>query len=200
MAGRQTAILAVFVPFILIGVADGPRRGLRQAWPAALTAGLTFGICQFAVSNFGPYRLTDIGASLASAAAIVLLLRAWSPAGPARTDLGGGGPRPAIAGGAVHDPELERAGPTAAETPKTDSRRDVWLAYAPYVIVIAIFSLAQVGPIKDALAHGTWTFDWPGLDIRDETGEAVDTVYDAQLPRCHRHAAVHRRPPDHWSR
>src|SRR3989440_897889 len=46
MAGRQTSILAFFVPFILIFIADGVR-GLRQAWPAALTAGATFGISQF---------------------------------------------------------------------------------------------------------------------------------------------------------
>src|SRR5690242_6899391 len=41
MAGRQTSILAFFVPFILVFIADG-RRGLRQAWPAALTAGASF--------------------------------------------------------------------------------------------------------------------------------------------------------------
>src|SRR5439155_22199276 len=34
MTGRQTAILAFFIPFILLFIADG-RRGLRQAWPAA---------------------------------------------------------------------------------------------------------------------------------------------------------------------
>ena len=177
MAGRQVSFLALLVPFALVFLVDGPR-GLRETWPVALAGGAAFGVTQFAVSNFGPYRLTDIGASLVSAAAIVLLLRVWSPSGPARTDLGGGGPRPAMAGGAVHDQELERKVQRKSETPKKDSRRDVWLAYVPYVIVIAIFSLAQVGPIKDALAHGTWTFDWPGLDIRDENGEAVDTVYE----------------------
>ena len=44
MVGRQTPFLAVIVPFVLVFVTDG-RRGLRQAWPAALVAGVIFGIC-----------------------------------------------------------------------------------------------------------------------------------------------------------
>ena len=34
MVGRQTPILALFVPLILVGMVDG-MRGVRQAWPAA---------------------------------------------------------------------------------------------------------------------------------------------------------------------
>ena len=143
-------------------------RSGRWRWSAAPPSR----VAQFAVSNFGPYKLTDIGASLVSAAAIVLLLRVWTPA-RSRSAVSGNG-RPAIAGAAVSDKTHERA----IEKPAGDSRRDVWLAYVPYVFVIVIFSLAQVTVIKDALAHGTWTFDWPGLDIRDESGKGVDTVYE----------------------
>ena len=32
--------------------------------------------------------------------------------------------------------------------------------------------------VKEFLEQGTWTFPWPGLDIRDESGKAVDTVYE----------------------
>src|SRR3954467_8878496 len=49
MAGRQTSILAFLVPFLLVFLLDGVR-GLRQAWPAALTAGLTFSVSQFLFS------------------------------------------------------------------------------------------------------------------------------------------------------
>src|SRR6476646_2856626 len=41
MVGRQTPILAVVVPLILVAVVDG-RRGVRQAWPAALVCGVAF--------------------------------------------------------------------------------------------------------------------------------------------------------------
>src|SRR3954452_1172694 len=38
MVGRQTPLLALIVPLILVSMVDG-RRGLRQTWPAALVAG-----------------------------------------------------------------------------------------------------------------------------------------------------------------
>ena len=63
MVGRQTPLLAVFVPLVLIGMVDG-MRGLRQAWPAALAGGLVFAMAQFATSNYLSVELTDIVASL----------------------------------------------------------------------------------------------------------------------------------------
>src|SRR5919204_1644481 len=79
MVGRQTPILALIVPLVLVAVVDG-RRGIRQAWPAAAVAGVAFGVAQFAASNYISVPLTDIVASLVSAAAVVLLVRVWRPA------------------------------------------------------------------------------------------------------------------------
>src|SRR3954464_6436498 len=70
MVGRQTPILAVVVPLILVAVVDGVR-GVRQTWPAALVAGIVFGVAQFLASNYVSVPLTDIIASLLSAAAVV---------------------------------------------------------------------------------------------------------------------------------
>ena len=78
MVGRQTPILAVIVPLVLVQVVDG-RRGLRQTWLPAVVCGLSFGIAQFVASNYVSVQLTDIIASLVSAAAVVLLLRVWQP-------------------------------------------------------------------------------------------------------------------------
>src|SRR2546430_5435322 len=78
MVGRQTPILALVVPLMLVALVDG-RRGLRQAWPAALTAGVAFGAGQFLASNYVSVPLTDIIASLVSALAVVLLVRVWRP-------------------------------------------------------------------------------------------------------------------------
>src|SRR2546423_12393807 len=60
--GRQTAVLAFLIPFVLLVIADG-RRGLRQAWPAALTAGVAFSVSQWVFSSLN-YKLCDIYASL----------------------------------------------------------------------------------------------------------------------------------------
>ena len=49
-------------------------------------------------------------------------------------------------------------------------------AYAPYLIIIVVFALAQSGPIKDLLAKGEQDFSWPGLDILNAKGEAPTSV------------------------
>jgi lactate permease len=167
MVGRQTPFLALIVPLILIAMVDG-RRGIRQTWPAAIVGGGAFAIGQFACSNYLSVEITDIVASLLSAGALVVFLRVWQPAEPLR-----GEPRfsrPAIAGAATadatHEAEVRRR-----SDDHHDSRRDVWLAYAPYVIIIAVLSVAQVPPIKDALDGLTKEIDWPGLNVLNAKGE-----------------------------
>ncbi len=101
MIGRQMTPLALLVPFVLVYMVDG-RRGLRDSWPAALVAGGVFAVVQFATSNFISPELTNIFASLASAAALVALLRAWAPRAHEDSTVRVARPvRPAIAGAAA---------------------------------------------------------------------------------------------------
>ncbi|HEY0578764.1 MAG TPA: L-lactate permease, partial [Pseudonocardia sp.] len=166
MAGRQVAILAVFVPFVLVGVVDG-WKGVREVWPAALTCGLSFGIAQFAFSNFVNYKLCDIFAALVSAVAVILLNKVWQP----RQDRVSA--PPVIAGGSIEDPAFtRRVGP-----PEGDSRRDVLLAFAPYAVVVVLFSLAQLPAISAVLNAPTITFNWPGLHILSQAGTTVSVAY-----------------------
>jgi lactate permease len=78
--------------------------------------------------------------------------------------------RPAIAGASTadvtHEQEVRRRSDDSQ-----DSRRDVTLAYAPYVIIVVVLSLAQWGPIKDALDSVTKQIDWPGLNVVNASGE-----------------------------
>ena len=173
MVGRQTPFLALIVPLILVGMVDG-WRGVKAVWPAVLTGGVVFAVAQFACSNYVSVELTDIVASLLSAGAIVAFLRVWQPADPLLAT-GGGGPRPAIAGAAVadtrHEEEVRRR-----DDDHVDSKKDVWEAFAPYIIIILVFAIAQWGPIKDWLDGLTKAFDWPGLDILNAKGEAPSSV------------------------
>src|SRR4051795_7247587 len=79
MVGRQTPILALFVPLILVLIVDG-RRGVRQTALPAMVAGTVFALAQFATANYLSVQLTDIVASLLSAGSVVLLVRVWQPA------------------------------------------------------------------------------------------------------------------------
>lgn len=174
MVGRQTPILALFVPLILVGMVDG-MRGVRAVWPAALMGGGVFAVAQFVCSNFISVELTDIFASLLSVGAMVGFLRVWHPADPLLVEAQGGG-RPAIAGAAAHDAAHE-ATVRRREGHGKDSRREIFAAYAPYLIIIVVFALAQFGPIKDLLANGVHKFTWPGLDqVTTTKGEAPSAV------------------------
>jgi lactate permease len=167
MVGRQTPFLALVVPLILVGMVDG-MRGVRQAWPAAVVGGLAFAIGQFACSNYLSVELTDIVASLLSAGAIVALVQVWHPAEPLRMERFSRGP--AIAGAATADAVYEREVRRRSDDAH-DTRGDIAAAFAPYLIIIAIFSLAQWGPVKDALASVTKEIDWPGLNVLNAQGE-----------------------------
>ena len=177
MVGRQTPALALVVPLILVGMIDG-RRGIRAAWPAAVVGGVAFAVGQFACSNYLSVELTDIVAALIAAAAIVVLLRVWQPGEIISAP---SGPRPAMAGGdsTVDQRRFEKEARLRSDTtpdgkPVRDAPRDVWVAYAPYAIIIAVFALAQISwlPFKDFLEGRTKEFSWPGLDVLNGDGEA----------------------------
>jgi lactate permease len=179
MVGRQTPFLALIVPLILIGMVDG-RRGIRQAWPIAVVGGLAFAIGQFVCSNFLSVELTDIVASLFSTACIVGFLRIWQPGEPLLAeDVAPTGrfERPAAAGASVHDPAMEAEVKRRDDTTH-DTTADVIKAYAPYAIIIVVFSIAQIPAVKNKLAESPWTttFQWPGLDVRTPDGEAVSSL------------------------
>ena len=112
MVGRQTPLLALIVPLILVGMVDG-RRGIRQAWPAAVVGGF--------VVRHRPVRVLELRlrradrhrrlaarppARSSPPAAGLAALRAAARRGQ------GGGSQPAIAGAAVadagHEPEVAR--------------------------------------------------------------------------------------------
>ncbi|GAF50169.1 L-lactate permease [Rhodococcus wratislaviensis] len=181
MAGRQTPFIAAIIPLVMVFLVDG-RRGVRQTWPVALVAGLVFGFAQFLTANYFTVELTDVVAAIVTVIAVLGMLKFWSPAEtlaatpdvPARD----GGRAPVGAGIGVGITTRSGADTTASTSPgRFDhygrGRRAVY-ALAPYVTIIAIFSLAQVPVVKSWLADvGTVAFAWPGLDIVDPDGNAV---------------------------
>jgi len=195
IVGRQTPLLALFVPMALVFIIDR-WRGVRQTLPATLTCGVSFAIAQFVCSNFVSTQLTDIVASLVSAASVMLLLRVWRPTGSyveapeVGADVSAAGASHGSRGvsapgrsGAEVDEEVRESGypigmvtPNAAELAERDrqhhdSGSDVFKAYAPYLIIIVVFSLAQIPFIVDALAAPTRSFQWPGLDLQTASGK-----------------------------
>jgi len=167
MVGRQTPVLALFVPLVLVLMVDG-RRGVRQTWPVALVGGAAFAGAQYLTANFISYEITDIVAAFAGAFAIVGMLRIWRP----REVLTAQGPMPVVAGAAVADARFE-----AEHKRRRTGEGSATMAFAPYLIVVALFAIATFGPVKAWLAeHSGWQFAWPGLNVVNAAGETVSSV------------------------
>ncbi|WP_009966114.1 L-lactate permease [Verrucomicrobium spinosum] len=79
MAGRQLPFFSAIIPAWIIAV-HGGRPALRRAWPAALTAGVSFAFMQFIMSNYHGPMLVDIVSAIFAMGAMAVLLRFWQPA------------------------------------------------------------------------------------------------------------------------
>jgi lactate permease len=200
MVGRQTPLLAVFVPLALVFIVDG-KRGLRQVWPAALVCGVTFSVFQYLASNYWSIPLTDIIASLASALAILAFTRVWHPKeGYVET----ADDEPVLLGSASHQrhpsgdfvqgyPVATVEAPAASGSTVRDTPADIFRAYAPYLIIIVVFVLATrvsaitgIAPTKPATAGTglesvTRIYDWPGLHIISGSGKVVATTFKLNI-------------------
>jgi lactate permease len=177
MVGRQTPILAIVVPLILVFVVDG-KRGVKQTWVPAIVCGLAFAVAQFVAANYISVPLADIIAALVAAAAVVGLLRFWQPSEVLTAD-SSDEPSHADAKVAARSGSGAGGGGTAgSDAPVTDSTADVVRAYAPYVVIIAIFSITNITAVKEFLAEKPWTFafDWPGLEVLSAAGEPLSTT------------------------
>lgn len=185
IVGRQAPFLALFVPLFLVLLVDG-KRGVRQLWPLALTVGGAFAVAQFISSNFLSVELTDIVASLAALAAAVLMLQVWKPVGGKealekmdleRRDEAAGPVSLGDVGGAISTDTIQRT--DVKLTPKR-----VFLALFPYLLVVAIFSVAKLwAPLTSWLATTDVKIPWPGLDgnVFTAAGElSTSSVYNFQ--------------------
>ncbi|MFF5595357.1 L-lactate permease [Streptomyces althioticus] len=153
VVGRQTPLLALVVPLVLVWLVDG-RRGLRETWIPALVCGVAFAVAQFAASNYVSAQLADIGAALAGAGALMAVPHSRVPAAESvRTSV--------------------LTGTRSEELDADDPRGEVVRAYAPYALIVAIFAVAQIPAVKDWLAGATQTWNWPLLDVAGPDGEPV---------------------------
>jgi lactate permease len=129
MVGRQLPIFSLIVPFWLVAAQVGWRR-MIEVWPACLTAGGTFAIMQFAMSNFhGPW-LVDIVSAAVAMVSLVALMQVWKPADEMITAT------PEAAAGTV------AAG--AATGP-------AWRAWLPWIFLTGFVFVWGINPVKNQL-------------------------------------------------
>lgn len=132
-AGRILPIFSLIIPFWIIWVMAG-RKAMLEVWPACLTAGGSFAVVQFLVSNYhGPW-LVDIAGSIVSMMALVLLLKVWQPK-------------------TIWRYEHERD--TAHESAPEQTRHSVARAWMPWVLLSAFVFVWGIPQVKTALNGGS---------------------------------------------
>ena len=141
MVGRQLPLMAAFLPFYVMALYGG-WRSIRALWPMLAVAGFSFGIAQFAASNYLDYTLTDVFAALGSLAATLLFLQVWKPAA---------------------DPEFAVNRASSAAASATSQLRPVaaWQGWMPWLIVTATVILWTFFKVAAVAQH---SIPWPGLD------------------------------------
>ncbi len=133
MVGRQLPFFSVIVPFWLIVVMAG-WKGMREVWPACLTAGVSFAVTQFLVSNFhGPW-VVDIAGAIVSMLSLLLLLRFWRPRTVWR-----------------FDHERAEASPLAAP-PSPRAALRAWTPWILLTVFVFVWGLPQMKKALDGLS------------------------------------------------
>jgi lactate permease len=149
MVGRQTPFLALIIPGMLVTVMAGFRRML-EVWPVVAVSGITFAGTQSLVSNtLGP-ALADLLAALVTVVAVVAVLSVWRPSSEWHFEH----EPPAAQRESFDEPPLGRT----------------LYAWSPFVIIIALFLLAQVPPIKDAIGGIQTAVNFPTAEVSETTG------------------------------
>ena len=139
MIGRQLPFIAAFLPFYVMALYGG-WRSIRALWPMLMVAGFSFGVAQFAASNYLDYTLTDVFAALGSLAVTLLFLQFWRPAA---------------------DPEFAISRSPAASVAAAPRPVAAWQGWMPWLIVTAVvivWTYMKVATVGQIGVH------WPGLD------------------------------------
>ncbi|AXM96533.1 lactate permease LctP family transporter [Pseudomonas plecoglossicida] len=154
MTGRQLPLLSLFVPFWLVFMMDG-LRGVKETWPAALVAGLSFAVTQYFTSNFIGPELPDITSALASLICLTLFLKVWQPKRSFAQAKGS-------VGAAVVQP--------SGSQPTPYSFGEIFKAWSPFLILTVLVTIWTLKPFKAAFAPGgamynfVFNFAIPHLD------------------------------------
>lgn len=156
MAGRQLPLLSLFVPFWLVFMMDG-MRGVKETWPAALVAGLTFATSQFLTSNFIGPELPDITSALISLISLTLFLKVWQPKRSAGAQMAGATPNGTVvaSAGGFGQPR------TSVKSEYTLGQ--IFKAWSPFLILTLIVTVWTLKPFKALFAAGgamqAWTMN-----------------------------------------
>jgi L-lactate transport len=152
MVGRQTPFLALIIPCMLVTVMAGFRKML-EVLPVVAVSGIAFALTQFLISNLLGPELADLLAALVTVVAVVALMSFWRP----REEWHFEHEPPSAQRESFEEPPLGRT----------------LYSWSPFIIIVALFLIVQIGPIKDAVSATQTAINFPNATVSETTGLPV---------------------------
>jgi lactate permease len=138
--GRICAPISLIIPGYLIAIMGG-WRGLKGVLPAVALCGASFACVQLLVSNLIGPQLTDLLSAIAAIVSVGAFVAVWKPKD--RFELEGN--------------------VTLTASPRSHSRRELFRAWGPYLLLVLCVLLWGWAPIQRRLNSLNIAFNWPGL-------------------------------------
>lgn len=158
MVGRTLPVLSLLVPFYLVVLMAGLKKGM-EVLPAVLVTGGTFAGLQWFSANFLGPTLPDIISGIGSIICLIVFLKFWKPKQIWRFK--------------------DEPSPTE-QTTHVYSTAQVFRAWSPFIMLTIMMIAWGIQPVKTVLNHlGLVEFEIPGIHlvIQDSAGNYLPHVF-----------------------
>ncbi|QHA90312.1 lactate permease LctP family transporter [Bacillus sp. N1-1] len=136
--GTSLPFISFTIPFLLVVIMDG-MKGLKKVWPAALVAGSTYAITQWATVTFIGPELPNITSSIVSLVAVAVFVKMWHPKMQQNHTI---------------DPEVEAQLAVSLDPEAQLTAGRILKAWSPFIALTAMVTIWSLKPFKNLFVEG----------------------------------------------
>ncbi len=136
--GTSLPFISFTIPFLLVVIMDG-MKGLKEVWPAALVAGSTYAITQWATVTFIGPELPNITSSIVSLVAVAVFVKMWHPKMQQNHTI---------------DPEVEAQLAVSLDPEAQLTAGRILKAWSPFIALTALVTIWSLKPFKNLFVEG----------------------------------------------
>ncbi|WP_394175685.1 lactate permease LctP family transporter [Guptibacillus hwajinpoensis] len=136
--GTSLPFISFTIPFLLVVIMDGIK-GLNEVWPAALVAGSTYAVTQWATVTFIGPELPNITSSIVSLVAVAIFVKIWQPKTHHTHTI---------------DPEVEAQLAVSIDPEAQLTAGRVLKAWSPFIALTGMVTIWSLKPFKNLFVEG----------------------------------------------
>ena len=136
--GTSLPFISFTIPFLLVVIMDGIK-GLKEIWPAALVAGSTYAVTQWATVTFIGPELPNITSSIVSLVAVAVFVKIWHPNMHQQHTI---------------DPEVEAQLAVSLDPEAQLTAGRILKAWSPFIALTGMVTIWSLKPFKNFFIEG----------------------------------------------